>query len=200
MPDQGQPGRPRLGGDPRGRGRRRADGRADVQVQAAGLRAWVRSSAAWPGALLRQPSRASSTRSLPAAAARSCSSPRSSSVAGNRWGVDRRWRRWSPTCPSGSASFADCRVLVFGLALMLLAIFRPAGPAAAAADRAGASRSRHEIEALEEGEASMPEATARRRRSSAVCSRSTTSPCRFGGLTALDDVSASTSTRARSSA
>ena len=29
-PHQGQPGRPGLGGDPRGRGRRRADGRADV--------------------------------------------------------------------------------------------------------------------------------------------------------------------------
>ncbi len=37
-PDQGQPRRPRLGGHPRGRGRRRADGRPDVQVQAARLR------------------------------------------------------------------------------------------------------------------------------------------------------------------
>ncbi|CAA9314161.1 MAG: Branched-chain amino acid transport system permease protein LivM, partial [uncultured Nocardioidaceae bacterium] len=36
--DQGQPRRQGMGGDPRGRGRRRAHGRADVPVQAAGVR------------------------------------------------------------------------------------------------------------------------------------------------------------------
>ena len=39
LPDQGEPGRPGVGGHPRGRGRRRADGRADVPLQAARVRA-----------------------------------------------------------------------------------------------------------------------------------------------------------------
>ncbi len=38
LPDQGEPGRAGLGGHPGGRGRRRADGRPDVPLQAARLR------------------------------------------------------------------------------------------------------------------------------------------------------------------
>ena len=66
--------------------------------------------------------------------------------AGNRWGVDPRWCRWSPTCPSASAALSDWRLLIFGVALMLIVDLPAPGPAAAAAcpegDRRPESRDR----------------------------------------------------------
>ena len=122
-----QPGRPGLGRDPRGRGRRRADGRADVQVQAARLRDRRDDRRRWPA-------RSSPARSifiaptnfpfilsatiLAAVRARRgrATCPASSSA-----------RSSSPGCPSGSAGFADYRILVFGAALVLMMTLRPQG-------------------------------------------------------------------------
>ena len=70
---------------------------------------------------LHQPADASSC------CCRSSSSPPSSSVARATAGASSSARSWSAYFPERFREFADFRVLVFGLALMLLAIFRPQG-------------------------------------------------------------------------
>ena len=150
-PDQGEPGRPRLGGHPRGRGRRGADGRADVPLQAARLRARRRHRR--PGRLdAGRPGRAgSSTRPASCSCSRCCSWPRSSSAAPATGGARSSVVPWSPTCPSASAALSDWRLLIFGLALMVIVTFRPQGLLPPRRTRR-AMRAEAEIEELE-GEA-----------------------------------------------
>ena len=104
-----QPRRPGLEGHPRGRGRRRADGRADVPVQAVGLRHRRGDRRPRRRVLRRQdvtiyPERFDCASILFLAAV-VLGGP------GNMWGVIARRRSSSPTCPSASA-FADYRATV----------------------------------------------------------------------------------------
>ena len=102
-PRQEQPGRAGLGGDARGRGRRRADGRAHLPLQAAGVRARVRPSADSPARSSRR-SRASSTRRASSCSCRSSSSPPSSSVAPATGGASSSARSSSATSRSASVT------------------------------------------------------------------------------------------------
>ena len=102
-PRQEQPGRAGLGGHARGRGRRRADGRADLPVQAARLRARCRHR--WPlrGAVRDQVG-LHLTRQLPSCCCRSSSSPPSSSVAPATAGASSSARSSSVTSRSASVT------------------------------------------------------------------------------------------------
>ena len=205
-PRQGQPRRPRLGGHPRGRGRRRADGRADVQVQAARVRdrRVHRRPLRRP---LRQPPEPSSTPSRSRCCSRSSSSPPSSSAArATGWGVivgailvaylPERFRtsRTSACSSSGRADAAGD--------------LPAAGPAAAAthgpgqAGRGGArgARGRRRRHVSETSVPDGPVQRARPGHGRRRCSRSTTSRCGSAAVVALDERELPHQTRARSSA
>ena len=106
-----QPGRAGLDGDPRGRGRRRADGRADVQVQAVGVR-HRRRGRRLAGALyadqdaVHQPEQLRPAPVDPVPRRRGARRPRQHA---RRHPRRRRRRR---TCPSGCASSTPALLLV----------------------------------------------------------------------------------------
>ena len=85
---------------------------------------------------------------------RSCSSPRSSSAARATAGASSSARIVVAYFPERFREFQDWRVLVFGLALMLLAIFRPQG-LLPPRRTVRAKKADEKLEALEEGTTSV---------------------------------------------
>ena len=127
-----QPGRPGLGGDPGGRGRRRADGRAHVQVQAVGVRDRRRDRRPGRRALRRpgefvDPPTFIFIISILFLCAVVLGGP------GNMLGVilgafiSSTCRTGCRVCEFLGINLGDLKYLFFGLALMVMMIFRPQG-------------------------------------------------------------------------
>ena len=182
-PDQGEPGRPRLGGHPRGRGRRRADGGADVPLQAPGLRAGRRDRR--PGRLdaggrpgrLHQP-----RRSFPLLLSMLFVAAVIIGGAGNRWGAVLGGVLVA-YLPERFRALSDWRLLIFGREPDGDRDVPASGPAATTADPsrdAGAGRDR----GAGRGGPSMPDTDTRK-----ALLEVDDVTIRFGGVTALDQVS-----------
>ena len=107
--------------------------------------------------------------------------------SGNRWGAIAGGALVA-YLPERFREFADYRLLFFGLALTVLAVWRPEGllpPRRARRARAAEA----EIEALEEGDLEEADASVHRRRRRSPLLQVDDATLRFGGLTALDNVS-----------